>query len=161
MFGSSVQEYWTHWDFDTCSILSSFYTSIKISTGTLTQVAPKKDIQYVHAQIAFWVLTHTCGRRGGFGSGIGQIRCPSVENKFTNNPSANCPLIGSGGWVGWAGLAGGWSGLMGLQVDFKNSVHIIVLDFFGLFGAILKPNQQLIRPTNLVFLAIFLLFLIC
>ena len=38
--------------------------------------------------------------RGGFGSGIGQIRCPSVENKFTDNPSANRPLIGSGGRVG-------------------------------------------------------------
>jgi hypothetical protein len=48
-----------------------------------------------------------------------------------------------------------------LQVDFKNSVHIIVLDFFELFWAILKPNQQLyvIGPTNLVFLAIFLLFI--
>jgi hypothetical protein len=50
---------------------------------------------------------------------------------------------------------------LGLQVDFKNSVHIIVFDFFGLFWAILKPNQQLyvIGPTNLVFLAIFLLFI--
>jgi hypothetical protein len=41
--------------------------------------------------------------RGGFGSGgsgIGQIRCPSVENKFTDNPSANRPLISSGGRVG-------------------------------------------------------------
>ena len=40
--------------------------------------------------------------RGGFGSGglgIGQIRCPSVENKFTDNPSANRPLISSGGRV--------------------------------------------------------------
>ena len=50
---------------------------------------------------------------------------------------------------------------MGLEVDFKNSVHIIVLDFFGFFWAILKSNQQLIGPINLVFLAIFLLFLIC
>ena len=41
--------------------------------------------------------------RGGFGSGgsgIRQIRCSSVENKFTDNPSANRPLIGSGGRVG-------------------------------------------------------------
>ena len=41
--------------------------------------------------------------RGGFGSsgsGIGQIRCPSVENKLTDNLSANLPLIGSGGRVG-------------------------------------------------------------
>jgi hypothetical protein len=41
--------------------------------------------------------------RGGFGSGgsgIGQIRCPSVENKLTDYPSANRPLIGSGGRVG-------------------------------------------------------------
>ena len=41
--------------------------------------------------------------RGGFGSGgsgFGEIRCPSVENKFTDNPSANRPLIGSGGRVG-------------------------------------------------------------
>ena len=41
--------------------------------------------------------------RGGFGSGgsgIGQIRCPSVENKLTDNPSANRPLIVSGGRVG-------------------------------------------------------------
>ena len=40
--------------------------------------------------------------RGGFGSdgsGIGQNRCPSIENKFTDNPSVNRPLIGSGGWV--------------------------------------------------------------
>jgi hypothetical protein len=45
--------------------------------------------------------------------------------------------------------------------QFKNSVHIIVLDFFRLFWAILKPNQQLyvIGPINLVFLAIFLLFI--
>ena len=48
-----------------------------------------------------------------------------------------------------------------LQMDFKNSVHIIVLNVFGFFWAILKPNQQLyiIGPTNLVFLAIFLLFI--
>jgi hypothetical protein len=41
--------------------------------------------------------------RGGFGSGgsgFGQIRCPSVENKLTDYPSANRPLIGSGGRVG-------------------------------------------------------------
>ena len=38
------------------------------------------------------------GRRG-FGSGIRQNRCPSVENKFTDNPSVNRLLIGSGGWV--------------------------------------------------------------
>ena len=41
--------------------------------------------------------------RGGFGSGgsgFGEIRCPSVENKFTDNPSANRPLIGLGGRVG-------------------------------------------------------------
>jgi hypothetical protein len=66
--------------------------------------------------------------------------------------------------VGWSGkeYASGlfWT-FLGLQVHFKNSVHIIVLDFFGLFWAILKPNQQLyvIGPTNLVFLAIFLLFI--
>ncbi len=57
--------------------------------------------------------------------------------------------------VGLSGLF--WTVL----VDFKNSVHIIVLDFFGFFWAILKPNKQLyvIGPTNLVFLAIFLLFI--
>jgi hypothetical protein len=41
--------------------------------------------------------------RGGFGSGgsgIGQNRCPFVENKFTDNPSVNRLLIGSGGRVG-------------------------------------------------------------
>ena len=27
-------------------------------------------------------------------------------------------------------------------MDFKNSIHIIVLDFFGLFWTILKLNQQ-------------------
>ena len=37
---------------------------------------------------------------GSAGSGIGQIRCPSVENKLTNNPSVNRPLKCSGGWVG-------------------------------------------------------------
>ena len=64
--------------------------------------------------------------------------------------------------VGFKEYASGlfWT-FLGLQVHFKNSVHIIVLDFFGLFWAILKPNQQLyvIGPTNLVFLAIFLLFI--
>ena len=61
---------------------------------------------------------------GGFGSGgsgFGQIRCPSVENKLMDYPSANRLLIGSGGRVGWAGLADGWSGewsgLMGLQLE--------------------------------------------
>ena len=58
--------------------------------------------------------------RGGFGSdesGIGQNRCPSVENKFTDNPFINRPLIGSGrsgrlsGFGGW--MSGGWSGLIG------------------------------------------------
>jgi hypothetical protein len=46
---------------------------------------------------------------------------------------------------------------LGLEVNFKNSAHIIVLDFFGLFWAILKPNQQLyvIGPTNLVFFSHF------
>ena len=40
--------------------------------------------------------------RRGFGSscsGIGQIRCPSVENKLTDNPFANRLLIGLGGRV--------------------------------------------------------------
>ena len=40
---------------------------------------------------------------GGFGSGgsgIRQICCPFVENKLTDNPSANRSLIGSGGRVG-------------------------------------------------------------
>ena len=53
------------------------------------------------------MLYQTCTNvaiiRGGFGSGgsgIGQIRCPFVENKFTDNPSANRPLISSGGRVG-------------------------------------------------------------
>jgi hypothetical protein len=45
--------------------------------------------------------------RGGFGSDIGQNHCPSVENKFTNNPSVD--RFGFGGW-----MSGGWSGLIGL-----------------------------------------------
>ena len=60
--------------------------------------------------------------------------------------------------VGFNGLASGlfWI-FLGLQVNFKNSAHIIVLDFFELVWAILKPNQQsyVIGPTNLIFLAIF------
>ena len=102
------------------------------------------------------------------GSGIGQNHCLSVENKFTDNPSVNHSLIGlsrlsgfgrwmSGGLVGFNWPANGFFWIfLGLQVDVKNSVHS-----FGLFWAILKPNQQLyvIGPTNLVFLAIFLLFI--
>ena len=48
--------------------------------------------------------------RGGFGSdgsGIGQNRCPSVENKFTDNLSVNCPLISSGR-SGQLSAFGGW-----------------------------------------------------
>ena len=64
--------------------------------------------------------------------------------------------------VGFNGLASGlfWI-FLGLQVNFKNSAHIIVLDFFELFWAILNPNQQIyvIGLTNLVFLSIFLLFI--
>jgi hypothetical protein len=72
-------------------------------------------------------------------------------------------LSGFGGLVvGFKEYASGlfWT-FLGLQVDFKNSIYIIILDFFGLFWAILKPNQQLyvIEPTNLVFLAFFLLFI--
>ena len=68
--------------------------------------------------------------------------------------------------VEFNGLASGFFWIfLGLQVNFKNSTHIIVLDFFELFLAILKPNQQsyVIGPTNLIFLAIFLLLglLIC
>ena len=54
----------------------------------------------VSSNVTFYLLEIP---RGGFrsgGSGIGQIRCPSVENKFTDNPSANRPLISSGGRVG-------------------------------------------------------------
>ena len=62
--------------------------------------------------------------------------------------------------IGFNGLASGlfWI-FLGLQVNFKNSAHIIVLDFFELFWAILKPNQPLyiIGPINLIFLAISLL----
>ena len=58
-----------------------------------------------------WATNHKliileCGghlARGGFGSGgsgFGQIRCPFVENKLTDYPSANRLLIGSGGRVG-------------------------------------------------------------
>ncbi len=82
--------------------------------------------------------------RGGFGSdglGIGQNHCLSVENKLTDNPSVDrFGLVGSVKWVwrvdvrrvvrfNWACK---WT-FLGLQVDFKNSVHIIVLDFFGPF----------------------------
>jgi hypothetical protein len=82
--------------------------------------------------------------RGGFGSdrlGIGQNRCSSVENKFTDNPSVDrfgsVRLVEQVWWVdvrrvvrfNWAYK---WT-FLGLQVDFKNSVHIIVLDFFGPF----------------------------
>ena len=60
--------------------------------------------------------------------------------------------------VEFNGLASGlfWI-FLGLQVNFKNSAHIIVLDFFELFWAILKPNEQsyVIGPTNLIFLAFF------
>ena len=64
--------------------------------------------QQLRGEIEFY---NTCFEfRGGFGSGIGQIHCLSVENKFMDNPSANHPLISLGGWVGWTGLASGWSG---------------------------------------------------
>ena len=56
------------------------------------------------------------------------------------------------------GLQVGFFGFfLGLQVNFKNSAYIIVLDFFELFWVILKPNQQsyVIGPTNLIFLATF------
>ena len=55
--------------------------------------------------------------RGGFGSdrsSIGQNRCPSVKNKFTDNPFVNYLLIGSSRLSGigrW--MSGGWSGLIG------------------------------------------------
>ncbi len=49
---------------------------------------------------AFAARNGNVDTRGGFGSGIGQNRCPSVENKLTDNPSVNHPLIGSGGRVG-------------------------------------------------------------
>jgi hypothetical protein len=52
----------------------------------------------------------------GVGSGrTGRVL--SVENKFTDNPFVNCPLIGLGrsgqlsGFGGW--MSGGWSGLIG------------------------------------------------
>ena len=65
----------------------------------------------------------------GVGSGIGQIHCPFVENKLTDNPFANRSLISSGGRVGWAGLAGGWvvgfNGLASVFLDqIKKSVQI-------------------------------------
>jgi hypothetical protein len=68
--------------------------------------------------------------------------------------------------VGFIGLQMGFFGFfLGLQVNFKHSAHIIILDFLGLFWAILKPNQPLyvIGPINLIFLAIFFLLslLIC
>ena len=50
---------------------------------------------------------------GRVGSGIGQIRCPSVENKFTDNPSVDrFGRVGrlngfSGRVVGFNGLASG------------------------------------------------------
>jgi hypothetical protein len=47
-----------------------------------------------------FTLSRSLPPRGGLGLGFGEIRCPSVENKFTDNPSANRPLIGSGGRVG-------------------------------------------------------------
>ena len=59
-----------------------------------------------------WASSSTA--RGGFGSGgsgIGQIRCPSVENKLTDNPSVDRfgrvgRLSGFGGRVvGFNGLA--------------------------------------------------------
>ena len=49
--------------------------------------------------LAYGVAADSRGGFGSGGSGIGQIHCPSVENKFTDNPSANRPLLSSGGWV--------------------------------------------------------------
>ena len=45
------------------------------------------------------IVLSRVGFRSG-GSDIEQNRCPSVENKFTDNPSVNRPLIGSGSRVG-------------------------------------------------------------
>ncbi len=83
--------------------------------------------------------------RGGFGSdrlGIGQNRCPSVENKFTDNPSVNRPLIGSGqsgrlsGFGGW--MSGRWSGLIGptngLFWAYKWTLKIQSISLFWTFG---------------------------
>ena len=58
---------------------------------------------YILGAILIWKTDGHIISRGGFGSGgsgFGEIHCPSVENKFTDNPSANRPLIGSGGRVG-------------------------------------------------------------
>ena len=59
--------------------------------------------------------------RGGFGSGIGQIRCPSVENKFTDNPS-----------VDKFRRAGRLSGFGRRVVEFNRLASGLFLDFFRL-----------------------------
>jgi hypothetical protein len=53
------------------------------------------------------MLARDMAYRGGFGSGIGQNRCLSVEIRITDNPSVNHPLIGTG-WTGRLGDRTGW-----------------------------------------------------
>jgi hypothetical protein len=78
------------------------------------------------------------GGHGSGGSGIGQNHCPSVENKYTDYLTVNYPLIGTGrlsGFGGWmsARLVGfNWAHKWFLA-QFKKSVHIIFLGFFGPF----------------------------
>ena len=67
-----------------------------IHNGAVSGFGERREIFYFFDNLIV-------GGRGGFGSGgldIGQIRCPSVENKLTDYPSANRPLIGSDGRVG-------------------------------------------------------------
>ena len=79
---------------------SSSPTSNKLTVNTLSSTSHSPSL-------IFFSLRARGGFRSG-GSGFEQNRCPSVEKKFTDYSSANRPLIGSGGRVGWAGLAGGY-----------------------------------------------------
>ena len=83
----------------------------------------------------------TRGGHGPGGSGIGQNRCLSVENKFMGNPSVNYPLIGTS-QAGRLGGFGRWilDGLVRFNwackcflAQFKKSIHIIFSGFFGPF----------------------------
>jgi hypothetical protein len=79
--------------------------------------------------------------RGGHGSGesdIGQNRCPSVENKYTDNPSVNHPLIntgqsdrlsGFGRWMSGGLVEFNWA-CKWFLAQFKKSVHITFLGHF-------------------------------
>jgi hypothetical protein len=123
------------------SISHSTFDAFDVLCNWFQQNFLSQSIKQIPSQTSNGSPMLTRGGFGSGGSGFGQIRCPSVENNLTDNPSVE--MFGRAGRL--SGFGGRVVGFIGLQMGFfgffwacKLILKIQPISYhFGLFGAFL------------------------